>query len=233
MDASQDTFSSFSRESEIPEIPEWDHRELLAYEKETLGFYITGHPLLRFTEKLSMVANADSSTINEKKDRDNVSFGGVVSAIREVTTRKKDVMAYVTIEDMKGSITVIFFADIYRNAFGLLHSEDPVLIKGSIDAGEEGVKVIASEVNALSEEIDKSYRAVRFRIDVEMSSEDKILQLNQLLNQHKGRCDGYIHIVDDQSEVVIYLGKDIRLELSDQLKLEADRILGNGATQYF
>jgi DNA polymerase III subunit alpha len=221
-------------ESKIPAIPEWDHRELLAYEKEMLGFYISGHPLLRFADKLSSVANTNSSTINDKKDRDAVSFGGIVSAIREVTTRKKDIMAYVTIEDFRGSISVIFFSDIYRKAFALLHTEDPVLVKGIIDAGEEGVKVIASEVSPLGEEMMKpSYNAVRFLVDVAKSSLEDIEKLNRLLSQHRGKSDGYIHIMDDQSEVVIYLGREARFDLSNHLKEAADGILGSGSTQFF
>jgi DNA polymerase-3 subunit alpha len=230
----QDMNQNHAGEYEIPDLAEWDHRELLAYEKDTLGFYITGHPLLRFAEKLSSVANSDSSTINEKKDRENIAFGGVVSAIREVNTRKKEVMSYVTIEDLKGSITAIFFPDIYRKAFGLLHSDDPVLVKGVIDAGEEGVKVIASEVSALGEEMEKpNYQAARFRIDINKSSSGDIEKLCHLLNQHRGKCDGYIHIMDDQSEVVIYLGNDCRIELSNQLRETADSILGHHSTQFF
>jgi len=230
----QDMNQKRTGQYEIPDLAEWDHRELLAYEKETLGFYITGHPLLRFAEKLSSVANSDSSTINEKKDRENIAFGGVVSAIREVNTRKKEVMSYVTIEDLKGSITAIFFPDIYRKAFGLLHGDDPVLVKGVIDAGEEGVKVIASEVSALGEEMEKpNNQAVRFRIDINKSSSEDIEKLYHLLSQHRGKCDGYIHIMDDQSEVVIYLGNDCRIELSNQLQEAADSILGYHSTQFF
>jgi DNA polymerase-3 subunit alpha len=229
-----DVNNSHSGEYEIPNLAEWDHRELLSYEKETLGFYITGHPLLRYSDILAKVTNTDSSAVNEKKDRENITFGGVVSAIREVNTKKKEIMSYITIEDLKGSITTIFFPEIYRKAFDLLHGDDPVLIKGLVDAGEEGVKVIASEVSAIGVEMDKpDYQAVRFKVDIARSSSEDIEKLYQLLSQHRGKCDGFIHIMDDQSEVVIYLGDEFRLELSGQLKEFADNILGHGSTQYF
>jgi len=219
---------------DIPDISEWGHKELLANEKETLGFYLSGHPLLRFSEKLSILANVDSTTINEKKDRDNVSFGGIVSAIREVTTKKKEVMAYVTIEDFKGSVTAIFFSDIYRKSLNILHTEDPVIVKGFIDAGDEGIKVIATEINLLGEEMNQScYQAVRFRINVSKSSPSDIDKFHQLLKKHSGKYDGYIHIVNHQSEVIVYLGKDFRLDLSDKLKDDADTILGYASTQFF
>jgi len=64
-------------------------QELLANEKETLGFYITGHPLSGYTARLKMVANTDTAAILEKKDKEEIIFAGVVSGIREVTTKRK------------------------------------------------------------------------------------------------------------------------------------------------
>jgi DNA polymerase-3 subunit alpha len=220
------------QECALSDIAEWDHKELLAHEKETLGFYITGHPLLRFAEKLRTVANVDTSSINDKKDRDTVAFGGVVNNIREVTTKKKEVMAYITIEDLRGSVTVICFADLYNKAFGLVHSEEPVLIKGTIDAGEEGIKVIASEIIPLSDAVEKPYDVVHFSIDVSISSATDIESLHKLLTHHKGKCDGFVHIVNGNSEVIVYLGRDFQLELTDKLKGETDRLLGAGATRF-
>jgi len=226
-----ENIDSFQEES-IFDAVEWDHQELLAHEKETLGFYITGHPLLKFADKLSSLANVDTSSINDKKDREGVIFGGVVSNIREVTTKKKDTMAYVTIEDLKGSVTVIFFADIYKSAYGLLHSDEPVLIKGTIDAGEEGVKVIASEFVGLVNSGEQSYNTAHFFIDATKSSIEDIESLNILFKNHRGKCDGFIHILNGKSEVIIYLGKECRLQLTDELKEEADRILGSVSTRY-
>ena len=220
------------QECALSDIAEWDHKELLAHEKETLGFYITGHPLLRFAEKLRTVANVDTSSINDKKDRDTVAFGGVVNNIREVTTKKKEVMAYITIEDLRGSVTVICFADLYNKAFGLVHSEEPVLIKGTIDAGEEGIKVIASEIIPLSDAVEQPYDVVHFSIDVSRSSATDIESLHELLTHHKGKCDGFIRIVNGNSEVIVYLGRDFQLELTDKLKAETDRLLGAGATRF-
>ena len=219
-------------ETSIPSIPEWDHKELLAYEKETLGFYVTGHPLSRFAGQLSTVTDADTVSILEKNDKEEVTFCGVVNNIREVTTKKKDIMAYVTIEDLKGSITVIFFADIYKKAYPLLHGEEPVLIKGSVDVSEEGIKIIASDTNALATAIDQPFRAVHFTFDTRQLSTDSLEAFKRLLGKHSGKADGFIHLLDDQSKTVIYLGKGGKLEPSSRLKKEADRILGAGSTQF-
>jgi DNA polymerase III subunit alpha len=221
-----------SERTMLPDLPEWEARELLAYEKETLGFYITGHPLSGYAGRLKMVANTDAAAILEKKDKEEVSFAGVVSNIREVTTKKKDLMAYITIEDLKGSITVIFFADVYRKVYDLLHGEDPVLIKGVLDVGEESIKVIAAEAVLLAEALDRPFQAASFRFDTQRLAEHDLEALRTLLRRHPGKAEGFIHLLDDQSETVIYLGKNVLFAPSGQLKEEADRILGAEATQF-
>ncbi len=86
----------------LPDLPEWDHNELLKNEKETIGFYITGHPMSRFNDLLGLIINADSSTLSGKTDRETVLLAGIVSNIREVTTRRKETMAYVTLGRSEG-----------------------------------------------------------------------------------------------------------------------------------
>ena len=143
-------------EVELPDVSEWDQDTILSYEKETLGFYITGHPLLRFGSKLNLVADCDSETLSRKDDGNNVSLAGIVTNVREITTKRKDTMAYLTLEDMKGVVSVIVFSDLYRNVFLPIRGEEPLLVKGKVDAGEDTVKIIASEITLLEEAIKLS-----------------------------------------------------------------------------
>ena len=232
-DADNKSDSAFHSEIEMPEVAEWDHRKLLSYEKETLGFYITGHPLSRFGDSLNKVVNTDSEGIAEKKDGEAVVFGGIVSGIREVATKRKEIMAYVTVEDMKGSVTAVVFADLYREAFSVLHGEEPVLVKGILDEDEKSVKIVASEVTILADALGKPFTSVHFMVDVAKSGEEDIKSMKRLLQEHKGKHDGYIHLIAaDESETVIYLGKDLKIDMSNDMKKEADNILGLGTTQF-
>ena len=216
----------------LPEISEWDHKELLAHEKETIGFYITGHPLSRYADRLRMIVTADSSNLAGRTDREAVILAGIVSAIREVQTRRKETMAYVTVEDLKGSATVIFFPEVYQGCYDLLHGEEPLLIKGTVDIGEESVKVIAAEATLLAKAADKPYNSAYFTIEVNRSTADDIDALCLCLRKHVGKQDGYIKLVEERCETVIYLGEDIKLDLNQHLKKEAERILGIGAIQF-
>jgi DNA polymerase-3 subunit alpha len=215
----------------LPEITEWDHKELLANEKETIGFYITGHPLSRYADRLGMIVTTDSSNLAARTDREAVILAGIVSGIREVQTRRKETMAYVTIEDLKGSVTVIFFPEIYQGCYDLLHGEEALLVKGTVDVGEESVKVIAAEATLLATAADKPYQSAYFTMVVNRSTADDIEALCGCLRKHVGKQDGYIKLVEERCETVIYLGKDLKLDLNHHLKNEAEHILGIGAIQ--
>jgi len=216
----------------LPDMPEWDHKELLANEKETIGFYITGHPLSRYAERLGMIVTADSSNLSARKDREALILAGIVSSIREVQTRRKETMAYITLEDLKGSSTVIFFPEIYRSSYDLLHGEEPLLVKGTVDIGEDSIKVIAAEATLLATAAEKTYHSVYFAMVANRSTAEDIETLCLCLRQHSGKQEGYIKLVEERSETLIYLGEDLKLDLTLPLKKEAERILGVGAIQF-
>ncbi len=216
----------------LPDLPEWDHKELLLNEKETIGFYITGHPLSRFSDLMGVIVNADSSNLSKKTDREAVILAGIVSNIRDVMTKRKDTMAYITLEDLKGSISVIFFPDVYRDTYDLLHGDEPLMIKGTLDVAEDSVKVIASEVKLLASAAEKPYNAVYFTVDVKKSSAEDIEKLGQRLKQFPGRYDVFIRLIEDRCETVVYLGEDMKVDFSLTLRNEADSILGIGTSQF-
>ena len=222
---------------EIPDnVPEWDQKKMLSIEKEALGFYITGHPLSRYAERLKLVTNANSSNLNTKNDKDNVTIAGIVSGLSEKKTKRNDIMCYITIEDLSGSINCIIFSDLYQKYYNILHEEEPIVVKGTIDVsgGDENQKitVIAQEVTLLTQALENPYKQVRFMVDAEKISIDTMSSLISSIKKYQGKCEGYMHIFNGKSETIVYMGDDFRLDINDKLKREADNILGEGATIY-
>ena len=217
---------------EMPDVSEWDQKELLSVEKEALGFYISGHPLLRFADRLKLVTNCDSSNLNTKRDKDNVTIAGVISSLAEKQTRRKDTMCNVTLEDLQGSVSIIFWADTYNKYYDVLHEDEPVVIQGIVDVGDESLKIIAQEVIALSKALENPYKQVRFMVNADKVSSETIISLNETIKKYHGNCDGYLHIINGKSETIIYLGDEMRVDINEKLKKEADSILGEGATIY-
>ncbi|MDZ4164974.1 MAG: DNA polymerase III subunit alpha [Smithellaceae bacterium] len=216
----------------IPDIPEWDHKELLGYEKETLGFYVTGHPLMRFAERLPFITNVDSSCIRERKDKETVSFAGMISGIREVTTKRKDKMAYATIEDMQGTIETIIFPDVYKKVYPILRQEEPLVILGTLDVGEEGMKVIVNDVTIISNAVEQAFNSVHFILDLKSYEPAVFDDLAELSARHQGKYEAYVHLLDDKTETVVFLGRDAKFEISGDFKNEAERLFGAGSIRF-
>jgi len=218
---------------ELPDVPEWDHDLILSYEKEMLGFYITGHPLLKYADRLKSVVDCDSQTIWSKQDGSNVSVAGVMSNVRTATTKKKDTMAHVTIEDLKGFITVIVFADLYRDNISLIHSGEPLHVKGRLDIGDEGIKIVASEITSVEEALKTPFSSVHFMIDAERSNGDTVETLKALVERSSGKYPGYIHLLSSNgAETILSLGEGSRIDISEEIKREADELLGQNATRF-
>ncbi|MBI5875658.1 MAG: DNA polymerase III subunit alpha, partial [Deltaproteobacteria bacterium] len=134
----------------LPQIDEWHEAQLLSHEKEALGFYITSHPLAKYAEEIKQLANTDTEDIKEKQDEAEVSIAGITAAVKEINTKKGDRMAFVTLEDLRGSVEVVVFSDVYKNAASCFSGDAPILVRGKIDKGEENVKIIASVVFPLA-----------------------------------------------------------------------------------
>ena len=222
----------------IPELPEWERKELLAIEKEALGFYISGHPLDGYADRLKFVTSCDTSRAKSKKDKENLTIAGVISSFAERLTKKKDVMCNVVLEDLHGAVEIIFWPDIYKKHYEILHADEPVVIHGNIDVqnagdgGEENVKIIATDVNSLAEALKNPYKEVRFMVDTKKVSPEDIETLFATLKKYNGKYDSYIHILNENSETIVSLGKQHRLDICDKLQREADWLLGKGSTQY-
>jgi len=217
---------------EIPDLPEWEQKELLSMEKEALGFYITSHPLLRYADHLGLVTNANSGNLSTKKDKDSVTIAGVVSSFSERQTKKKEIMCNIILEDLQGSANVIFWADTYSKYYAILHEDEPLVISGIIDMGDESVKIIAQEVTPLHKALEKPYKYVRFIIDANKILPETIKSLKDTIKKYRGHYESYMHIINGKSETIIYLGDDCRLDINENLRKETDRILGEGATIY-
>lgn len=216
----------------VPNLPEWERKELLSIEKDTLGFYITGHPLHGYADKLKLVANVTSSGLTTKRDKDTIAIAGVISSLSERLTKKKDIMCNIVLEDLEGSVGIIFWSDVYKKFYELLHADEPVVIQGTIDVGDESLKIIAQDVIPLIKALENPYKQVRFMIDCEKISPEKIISLYDTIKKYTGKYDGYIHIVNEKSETIVKLGEGTKLDICDRLQREADGILGEGATIY-
>ena len=170
-------------------VEEWLEGLKLKHEKETLGFYITGHPLRKYSAEVKTYGNATTSALAEKPSGFDVSIGGIVSALRVTRTRKGEAMGVVLLEDWEGIVEVVVFPDTFSRVQRLLEVDAPILIRGKLDNDESAVKILASEVYPIERVAEVLSRTVTIRIDARTAPSDLAERLQPLIDEKRGSAE--------------------------------------------
>ncbi|HEY5674468.1 MAG TPA: DNA polymerase III subunit alpha [Malonomonas sp.] len=217
----------------LPDIEEWDEKQLLSYEKEALGFYVTGHPLDRFSDSIKRFATCETAGLAERSDKEEVRICGIVSGIKELMTKKGDRMAFVNLEDLSGSVEIVVFPEVYAASMELLKGEEPLLITGELDVGEESCKMLASAVVLLRDVKETMTERVHIRLTTPGLDEMQMRQLKGIVQRYRGNCQVRLHVViPNRSETVISLPPSMKMAASDEAMADAEKIFGYNVMKF-
>jgi len=208
-------------------IDEWDEKQLLTFEKEALGFYITGHPLTRFDDLLDKFTNANTISLKEKNDGEIVRIGGIIINIKTIKTKKGDLMAFVTLEDQHGTVEIIIFSLVYAAIQEILIEDNTVIIQGRVKGDENSVKILADTVVPIEKAEETWTASIHFNLNKNKTGKDLLLRLNDLLKRYPGSCDAYIHLFSpEETDTVIALPDTMKLKASSSLTRAVNELLG-------
>jgi len=211
----------------LPDIEEWQENKLLANEKEVLGFYVTGHPLVRFARAIEQFATAKTSDIHSLDDGTIATLGGILAKIRLQTTRRGDRMAFLILEDLDGFVEVVVYPETYQKTKGILMEDMPVMVQGRIAANEGEPRIVANEIFSLDEAPKRLVSAVHIKLTTAGLEKPMVEQLASVLSAHSGDCDLYLHLVTPRhGEVTIKTGAQHKVEPSDALLRATQELLG-------
>jgi DNA polymerase-3 subunit alpha len=217
----------------LPDIEEWHENQLLSFEKETLGFYITSHPLAQYDEDIKRFTSENTATLAQFESGTEVKICGVVSAFKEITTRKGERMAFATLEDLKGVIEVILFPDVFLSSLPYLKGDDPILVKGILDVGEDSPKIKANDVIPLSKIKEKSISGVHIRLSTPGLTRELLEKLKSILQKRKGACPVFLHmVIPNRSETVISLSDRFNVAPSDDMAREVEEVFGYNIVRF-
>jgi DNA polymerase-3 subunit alpha len=217
---------------------EWEPLHRLALEKKALGFFITGHPLHFFEDELKRFANANSKELMGLKDKQEVRIGGVVKSYKKKTNRRGRQFAFVDFEDLHGVVEVILFSKLFESAGDLLDSEEPLLIRGDLDLGEESAKIVANELIPMSEAGQRLATKVELRLFSENVSKDRLPELKELFRMHRGKCPTFIRLIQKTKTALENAefpneNWEMVLSLSDQFTLDPSIEAVRAINQFF
>lgn len=216
-----------------PALPEWEESQLLAYEKEVIGFYITGHPLVRYERQLRLYAIANTQSLREFQDGEKVSLGGMIFKTRLQTTRKGDRMAFVTLEDVQGQVDVIVFPEVYKEFGAVLETDQPVLVRGVVDWGDDNPKIIADRVVPLAEAAERLSPQVHISLPTLGLSRDTLGQLKSILQRAPGGSPVYLHLLFPEEREVILLSEErLQVTPSEALVQHIETLFGEEVVHF-
>ncbi len=197
-----------------PRAEPWRENVRLAFEKEILGFFITGHPLARFETELSVVSSATADEAKLKADKTQVRVGGVVARVVTKKDKNGKDFAFVTLEDLTGSIEVMVWSSTYETAAGLLKPEEVVVVTGKVEAGERGgqanVKIVADEIMSLTEAVEKKTRTISFRLPLTRLTEETLAFLKNTVQAYPGQTPTFLKLAEGDGVAVYRLDRQLK-----------------------
>ena len=238
-------------EASLEESEEWPEKLKLSFEKEAIGFYVSGHPLQQYEREIELLATPTSQLALARKD-EKVAIAGIVASLRERPTRSGKRMAWVRVEDLQGSVEAVCFPSKsagageqdrngrwgksagkpgYEDWELLLKSDEALLFKGSIqwDESDEEAPVpelLVEEIKALKEVQADRLNRLELNIEADMLVEEKLLQLKQLIESHPGKTPLRLRVcVDGEAEVLVKPARD-SVAVSEALLESVKRLFG-------
>jgi DNA polymerase III subunit alpha len=172
---------------ELPDLPEWSEAERLTGEKDVLGFYVTGHPLDKYMERLATVTLNDSSSLETLEHESAVTLAGILTGLRVRTSKKGDLWASAVLEDSRGSVDLLFFPQAYQELQRALKPDTALLMKGRVRHEEnQRPKVVVSQAQPLEAALNGGKALLRIRVNLAEAQEALVADLARLLSAYPG-----------------------------------------------
>jgi DNA polymerase-3 subunit alpha len=222
-------------------VSEWPERVRLAFEKEALGFYLTGHPLAGHEKEVRRYASTTCAAVARKRHGDKVSVVGVVAAVRERTNKEKGTrFGFLTLEDLTGTVEAVCWASRpashhrppqrgWADWEALATSDEPILVHGEVrinerDADNPRAEITVTELEALSAVRTQKTSEILLRIDAERLDAERAGELGSLLGRFPGGCAVTVRaVIPEQSETTVSVAA--RVQPADEL-IESARRMG-------
>jgi DNA polymerase-3 subunit alpha len=229
-------------------VPEWPQEEMLAFEREVLGFYLSGHPLEQYREVVRRIGALNAADLAARSTGSRVLLLGQVSAFSESATKSGNRMAFATLELVDGSVPLTIFPEPYRSCASALRHKGPVIVKGRADDSDKGRVVLAEEIKPLEEAVANGHatggvsdagngrgggqdvaHACRIRVSAAAESLPTLLaSVKAACYEHEGRTPLFLHVLLPEQEVVLRV-KALGVDPAPDLVAKVEGLLGAGS----
>jgi len=217
----------------IKSLPEWPQHELLAHEKELLGFYVTGHPLTPFAPILKKYALANTAQLAELPNRSLTRIGGLISAVQNGVSKKSGKpYSMVTLEDLEGSVQILCMNENYEKFRPLLQANKAILVIGEVNNGEDKPKIFPQEILPLEDAPKKFTKQVHLRLHTAHLQPEQLNSVTELVAAHPGKCPLFLCFMKPAGEIV-FVETNERFSVAPSLKLQHEADARFGEETYY
>ncbi|HET8895263.1 MAG TPA: DNA polymerase III subunit alpha [Gaiellaceae bacterium] len=188
---------------------EFEKSELLHMEKESLGIYVSEHPLAAIREQLRRKTDATLNELERRRDGEIVTVGGIVAQLKQLTTKKGEPMVFATLEDVTGSCEVVAFNSVYQHARDVLLQDRILIVKGRVDHKQQGeTKLVALEIAAF--EATPERKEVRLKVDARVARAGILRELAVVLKDFPGEAPVLVDLVMSNGPKLMELGPRVK-----------------------
>jgi DNA polymerase-3 subunit alpha len=217
----------------INSLPEWPQHELLAHEKELLGFYVTGHPLTPFASILEKYALANTGKLAELSNRSTTRIGGLIAAVQHGFSKKSGKpYSMVTLEDLEGSVQILVMNENYDKFRPLLEVNKAILVVGEVNTGDDKPKIFPQEIMPLEDAPKKFTKQVHLRLHTAHLKPEQLDSVRELVAEHPGKCPLLLCFMRPGGEVV-FVDTNERFSVTPSLELQQQADARFGEETYY
>ncbi|MEA3328229.1 MAG: DNA polymerase III subunit alpha [Candidatus Omnitrophota bacterium] len=217
---------------EIPDIAEWSENQLLAFEREMLGFYITGHPLTRYEKFLEDYSVSSTIDLIHYGDQAEITVGGIIDRVKEITTKRGEKMAFIAVEDLKGVVEGVVFPEVFKKLSMHIKKDSLVFINGRVSLRDEEPKIMVNEIVPFRDV--PAYFTKEIWVDLFTTGlEKKVLQqLRSILFSNPGNVPLYLNFTfSDGEKVQMDTEMNIKVRPSEELFSQIKDLVGSQAVR--
>jgi DNA polymerase-3 subunit alpha len=215
----------------LPDAAPWTEAQQLAFEKEALGLYMSGHPLERFATDLKTFGARRIGELTASEP--DIWVGGIVSGLRPLKTRKGDRMAAFMLDDIDGSVEVVVFPEAFAKHGALIEADAMLLVRGKLEKDEESARLLASEVMPMSGLKERTTREVAIHLAVPPHGRPTFEALAELLSRHRGDRRVFLELDVRGQPRGLRVRADVaqRVRPSERLVAEVEQLCGAGSVE--
>jgi DNA polymerase-3 subunit alpha len=213
----------------LPDAPAWSEAQQLAFEKESLGLYMSGHPMERFAGDMKTFGARRVAELTAPEA--DVWAGGIVSGLRPLKTKKGDRMAVFMLDDVDGSVEVVVFPETFGKHGSVIEADAMVLVRGKFEKDDESARLVATELMSMSALRERTTREVAIHLSVPPHGRPTFEALAELLSRHRGDRRVYVELDVPGADASLRVRADVaqRVRPSERLVSEVEQLCGTGS----